>query len=150
MISDTLFTVTKYLNALSVEFQTLRFYKTKHLSHPNRAVNRHSFTYENCTATPLILCGLHLALLFASIAKYLNLSDTHAEESPQIPLLVGTAIHHIENLLNYKKYSNHLMSLKGNTGHRIKYTGKNLKLNGANHEKRCYSSLPKITSNIRT
>ena len=147
MISDTLYPVAIHLNALNVKFHTLVCYKTKRLSYPNLARNSNPYHYNNVTASRLILCDRHLALQFANFAKYLNLFDTHAEK---IPLLVGTASHPIKNILNDNK------RLKPSYATKRKYRAsysmhmQNLKLNGANHEKRCHSSLPKITSDIRT
>jgi len=147
MTSDTLYAVAIDLNALKVKPHTLVCYKTKCLSHPNHACNKIPYRYNNVTASPLILCDRHLAFLFANLAKYLKLFDTHAEK---IPFLVGTASHPIKNVLNDNK------KLKPSYATKRKYRTsysmhmQNLKLNGANHEKRCHSSLPKITSNIRT
>ena len=146
MISDTLYPVAIDLNALNVKLHTLVCYKTKRLGHPNHACNN-PCRYNNVTTSPLILCNRHLAFLFANLAKYLNLFDTHAKK---IPLLVGTASHPIKNVLNDNKRLKPSYATKRKYRTSYSMHMQNLKLNGANHEKRCHSSLPKITSNIRT
>ena len=103
MINDTLYTATELASTLGVTSRTLRFYETKNLINPKRVGNRRIYNYKDHARMQLILRGKRIGFSLDDIRQFLNLYDTHADQTPQIKLLVSKVSHRIEQLTEQLK-----------------------------------------------